>query len=358
MNYYIREINESDGLQRTAGIKARDDIELIFKSLNITPIDIPCNQKNRQSGTNFNHLLYHKKIYKIWKNQLSILNSNDIVFIQFPIIEHSIFLSKLFKELKKKSIKVVLIIHDLELLRYAKRKDISKKKKIRLYLEEKNVLKLCHRLILHNNRMVEYVYKLGIEKSKILNLEIFDYIINDLDYSKMSENRLGKNLPVIIAGNLRPHKAQYAYDLPENIHFNLYGVDYSGDLKENIHYFGSFPPNELPYVLEGSFGLVWDGISSNTCTGVYGEYLKINNPHKTSLYLSLGIPIIIWSQAALADFIKENNCGIVVDSLYDIKSTIEKLTDDEYDVLLVNAKKVSKKLMNGYYTKKVIKQII
>lgn len=26
--------------------------------------------------------------------------------------------------------------------------------------------------------------------------------------------------------------------------------------KKNIHYNGAFPPNELPYVLSGSFGLV------------------------------------------------------------------------------------------------------
>ena len=34
------------------------------------------------------------------------------------------------------------------------------------------------------------------------------------------------------------------------------------------------------YKMEGSFGLVWDGTSKDTCIGGFGEYLKFNNPHK------------------------------------------------------------------------------
>ena len=57
--------------------------------------------------------------------------------------------------------------------------------------------------------------------------------------------------------------------------------------------FGSFLPDELPSALEGSFGLVWDGDSSKTCSGVFGEYLRYNNSHKASLYLASGFPIIV-----------------------------------------------------------------
>ena len=30
----------------------------------------------------------------------------------------------------------------------------------------------------------------------------------------------------------------------------------------------------------GNWGLVWDGDSIDECSGQWGEYLKINNPHK------------------------------------------------------------------------------
>ena len=68
--------------------------------------------------------------------------------------------------------------------------------------------------------------------------------------------------------------------LPENQKFNLYGVGYTGNTNKDIKYYGAFPPEQLPYVMQGAWGLVWDGTSSNTCEGVFGEYLRINNPHK------------------------------------------------------------------------------
>ena len=64
-------------------------------------------------------------------------------------------------------------------------------------------------------------------------------------------------------------------------------------------------------------------MSSETCKGSFGEYLRINNPHKTSLYLASGIPVIIWSKAALAEFIEKNKCGITVDSLYEIADKLK-----------------------------------
>lgn len=116
-----------------------------------------------------------------------------------------------------------------------------------------------------------------------------------------------------------------------------------------------FKPEELPYVLSGSFGLVWDGTSANTCSGVYGEYLQINNPHKASLYIASGIPVIIWSHAALADFVKENDCGIVVDSLSDIKGKLMNMSESEYQRLRMDTAVTADRLRSGYYMKNAVK---
>ena len=115
---------------------------------------------------------------------------------------------------------------------------------------------------------------------------------------------------MIIAGNLRRHKVGYVYSLPDNQEFNLYGVDFEDDGRENIHYIGAFDPEELTQKMQGSFGLVWDGTTCDTCDGLSGSYLKINNPHKFSLYLSSGLPVIVWDQAAIADFVKKENVGL------------------------------------------------
>lgn len=355
MEYYICEKQMDEGLQKTAGVKAREDVEVILSQMGCLALDIPSNDDRRRSAHGFKKLMWHFRIWKIWEKNLKKLQKGDCIYVQFPIIEHSFLLAHLFKRLSGRGIKVVLIIHDLELLRVAIRPDVSKIKKLRLKVEEKDALKHASQLIVHNIRMKKYIMRLNISGDKIIPLHIFDYLIPDLDRKKMSEQKLGKDLPVIIAGNLRPHKAQYVYQLPDNCIFNLYGVGYEGQEKEQVWYKGMFKPEELPYVLSGSFGLVWDGTSANTCSGVYGEYLQINNPHKASLYIASGIPVIIWSHAALADFVKENDCGIVVDSLSDIKGKLMNMSESEYQRLRMDTAVTADRLRSGYYMKNAVK---
>ena len=83
--------------------------------------------------------------------------------------------------------------------------------------------------------------------------------------------------------------------------------------------------------------------------GNTGQYLKYNNPHKTSLYLAAQLPVIIWSQAALADFVEENGVGIVIDDLNHLEVTLAKVTDDQYTKMLDNIEKISKKVKAGHY---------
>ena len=206
--------------------------------------------------------------------------------------------------------------------------------------------------------MIDYLNRvLGIDKNKLISLEIFDYLIPDFD-EKFDPEKIQKEKPTIIAGTLRLHKARYVYDLPENVNFNLYGVGYEGKSKENIKYFGSFMPDDLPFAMEGSFGLVWDGESADTCSGIYGEYLKINNPHKTSLYLASGIPVVIWKKAALADFVIKNKCGIVVNNLSEIDEVKAKISEADYIEMKKNVLKISRKLRSGYYLLKATEKIM
>lgn len=353
MDYFVREVQMCEGVQKTAGIKARDDMEEIFVGLGMKPINISTQKREKQ-----NKLKEHWNTLKNWKIGFDKLNSGDRVFIQFPVIEHSIFLGNYLKNIVNKGVFIVLIIHDLEIIRWGKRKDASITKKIRYQIEETSALKYCNKIIAHNNFMKLFLNQLGIKENKIYTLQIFDYLIPEYDENRMRDRKIEKNLPVIIAGALRPHKVGYVYNLPENCEFNLYGVGYEGPVNDKIHYLGSFLPDEIPYVLNGSFGLVWDGESADTCKGAYGEYLKINNPHKTSLYLAAGLPVIIWKDAALAEFVREEECGILVGSLQDIGKQISELPEEEYRKLRQNAEKIGKKLRSGFYTKRILQKVI
>ncbi len=357
MNYYIKEIQTSEGVQKTAGVKARDDADCIFKECGLEELLVENSSKGR--GRNFViRLISHATVNVAWKRSLEKLNSGDKVFIQFPCIEHSIFLSNTLKKLTEKGVEIVLLIHDLELLRIAKRKDVSLAKRVRLRIEEKNTLLCATKIIAHNESMKKFLSDMGVEEKKISVLEIFDYLIPNFSEESLRCSDNKQTDPVIIAGNLRKHKAEYAYHLPQIPRFNLYGVGYEATPQSNIDYKGSFNPNELVYAMDGSFGLVWDGKSAETCMGVYGDYLRINNPHKTSLYLAAEKPVIIWKEAALANFVKQNHCGILISSLDEIAEAIKQLSDTEYRKIQQSTQEIGKKVRNGYYLKKAVKDML
>ena len=356
MTYYVKEIQHSKQNARTAGVKARDDLEEIFEKEGLEKILISTKYEKREQQRVVQKLLTHFIVAQAWKRNTVMLASGDTLYIQFPAEEHSIFLGKEIKALKKRGVRIVLFIHDLEMFRYAKREDFSFRRRARVYLEEKTILELADFIVVHNESMKEILLEnLDINETKVLPIGIFDYLIPGFDNKSVKEST--KNAPVIISGNLLAEKSGYVYKLPKDIQFNLYGVNYRKQNKDNIHYYGSFSPDKIPFAMSGSFGLVWDGDSIETCSGPYGEYLRINNPHKTSLYLACGIPVIIWEESALANFVKDKDVGIIIQSLQDISEILNSITDERYQILKKNAAVVSASLREGIYTKNVIKTL-
>jgi hypothetical protein len=354
MKYYVKETKQGEDLARTAGYKARDDFEAFCERFGIKRLLVTTSVEDRKNLNVFNKLKCHFIIKKNWEDALSSLNKGDDLFIQFPIVEHSLLLAGVFKKAQKKGVKINLLIHDIELFRAMKRENADRKKRFRIQREETDILKIAHKVIVHNSHMRETLKELiDIDDDHMVDLEIFDYLVDDFHYDEVRKH-LRKDQPIIIAANLIKEKAGYVYDLPDNQSFNLYGINYTGNETDLIRYHGSFEPEALPYAVKGSFGLVWDGLTSKTCTGVFGDYLKINNPHKTSFYLSSGIPVVIWKQAALADFVLKHHCGIVVDDVKDIHDTLSSLSDEEYQSMLDSTKMLSQKLREGYFTKKAI----
>lgn len=352
MRYFTQEVQTDGNIKRTAGVKARDDIDSILTSKGWKPIQVFDTHKQGKK-TIIDRTTDHFKVYNVWKQTLSSLKKNDVLLIQFPILNHTLFMGKIIRRLKRKGVSIVLLIHDLEILRKAVSKNATLISKIRLNLEEKSVLQLADHIIAHNPNMVKVLKDMGIEQKKIVNLQIFDYLIPEAVKEK---DMLSLEKPLIIAGNLRRNKAAYVYTLPETCNFNLYGIGYEDESKDNIKYHGSFPPDELPDAMDGSFGLIWDGESSETCTGAYGAYLRINNPHKTSLYLACGIPVVIWKYAALSAFVEQHKCGILIESLNDYPKMISDISESEYYSMCQNAKKVAQNLRSGYYTSLALEQ--
>ncbi|MFR8022666.1 MAG: galactofuranosyltransferase, partial [Streptococcus salivarius] len=284
--------------------------------------------------------------YRALFRAFKCLKKNDEIIIQFPLLHHSLFLNNLLRKLKNKGVKVYFLIHDLETLRFVNDKTLPFRMKLRMKITESDTFRNVTGIIAHNPIMKSVLVDKGVAEDKIVSLGIFDYLIPNFQ----EKTGLSKNQPIIVAGNLAQEKAGYLYSLPAKPAYNLYGVGFDESRAlENEAYFGSFLPDELPAALEGGFGLVWDGDSAETCSGVFGEYLRYNNSHKASLYLASGFPLVVWKQSALSHFVLENGCGIAVESLHDLKATIDILSDTDYQDLLENTKRVGKGIRDGHY---------
>ena len=349
MKYFLKEEFLKDSGARNAGNKARNDVEEIVKREGYQPLLLTV-EDWYQMGTV--KAQQHKA--KALAQAFSQLKSGDQLLIQFPMLHHSFFTTRLVRKIQRRGVQVYFIIHDLEALRYANLDTVPLKHKIRVHLQESSLLKVADGVIAHNPIMKSVLLEKGLPEHKLVSLEIFDYLIPNYQ----EKDGLSKGQPIIVAGNLAQEKAGYLYQLPARPAYNLYGVGF--DEKRalaNETYFGSFLPDELPAALEGGFGLVWDGDSAQTCSGVFGEYLRYNNSHKASLYLASGFPLVVWKQSALSHFVLEKGCGIAVESLHDLKVTIDKLSDADYQNLVDNAKRVGQEIRDGHYLKTALNHL-
>ena len=349
MKYFLKEEFLKDSGVRNAGNKARNDVEEIVKREGYQPLLLTV-EDWYQMGTV--KAQQHKA--KALAQAFSQLKSGDQLLIQFPMLHHSFFTTRLVRKIQRRGVKVYFIIHDLEALRYAYLDTVPLKHKIRVHLQESSLLKIADGVIAHNPIMKSVLVEKGIPEHKLVSLEIFDYLIPNYQ----EKDGLSKDQPIIVAGNLAQEKAGYLYQLPARPAYNLYGVGFDESRAlANETYFGSFLPDELPAALEGGFGLVWDGDSAETCSGVFGEYLRYNNSHKASLYLASGFPLVVWKQSALSHFVLEKGCGIAVESLHDLKETIDNLSDADYQDLVDNAKRVGQEIRDGHYLKTALKHL-
>lgn len=332
--------------RNTAGLKAPADIANISKKNGYKRFDIPVYTAGNSK--------LKDKIVLVWTMASYLgrlfftLKPGDKVIMQHPNYGIKPLIKGIPIIRKFRTAEFIVLIHDLPSLRTDVR-DWTEERAKWSRLADSEFLCTFDYVISHNSHMSEYLKQIGIPEDNIRNLEIFDYL-NDSDRKQPSKCKVPT---ITIAGYLGKTKCNYIYDMigdPDQLHVNLYGLDFDEDSKkENMTYFGSFNPEELVDHLEGDFGLVWDGESAKTCTGIMGEYLRYNNPHKTSLYLSSNMPVIVWKEAAIADFVRKHGVGILVDSLNEIPSAIQALSAEEYQKICENVKKISDKLRSGYY---------
>ncbi|KRL26176.1 galactofuranosyltransferase [Limosilactobacillus frumenti DSM 13145] len=266
----------------------------------------------------------------------------DEMIFQYPTYS-SYIMKRMIPKMREHSKKLYFLIHDVESLRLSVGND-------EYLASERELFNLADGLIVHNSQMRHWLSVHGISVPMV-DLDIFDYqnpqpVQSDGEYQ----------YSICFAGNLA--KSDFLNKLSLNkAKLDIYGPHPSSQYQHGVVYKGIYSPNELPKHLSENFGLVWDGSSVDTCDGKYGNYLRYNAPHKTSLYLSTGIPVIIWKKAALADFIVEHCVGMTVDSLEELDDVLTNITADDYKKMKLNAIKLARQIRSGYYSTQAVKAI-
>lgn len=337
MIYYLSR-NYKD--RQSAGNKAKTDNERIMADMGIRNIGFP------QSVSK--NTIYHfiKTLAGVIKASIKI-GRNDILVLQYPLKKYFSFVCNMAH---LHGAKVITIMHDLGSFR---RKALTVDQEIR---------RLNHSdyIIANNESMKEWIQghgyngMLGVSK-------VWDYLSVPETSARPTPT---KPYTVVYAGGLNRRKNPFLYEWGGAIstyRVRVYGNGFEKEQAEGGDKFdvmGFVKSDELIATARGDFGLVWDGDSIDACTGDWGEYLKYNTPHKTSLYLRCGLPVIIWSQAAMAPFVRDNGIGLCVDSLRGLDAILGSITPDDYRRMADNAAEMGLRLSRGHYIREALGKAI
>ena len=209
--------------------------------------------------------------------------------------------------------KTIIWMHDINQIRFRDEP---------VYKNEMNWLGRFHDFIVHNEKMEQYLRKYISIKYCIHN-ELFDYLCNENSMDRITKKAVHKrkevqkeDLHIIFAGNLDSIKAPFLYDLQSNqmnFYMNVYGRRVELIKNVKINYCGSFDADILPERICGDLGLIWDGkIDAKSDYSAHKEYTRYNTPHKFSCYITAGIPVIAWREAAIAEIVKKYQVGYLI----------------------------------------------
>lgn len=281
---------------------------------------------------------YASVFFKLSKFFLK-LKSGSIIGIQYPML-NNVF--KFFiKAATLKNIKFFCVTHDIESLRLGGTDDV-------LVAKETANLSYYNYIIVHNKVMLQWLQSKGVT-SPMYSLQVFDYLTN----LPLNRNK-GFSKTIVYAGNLA--KSQFIYKLNQidRWKFNIYGPNYKQPTVslKNVEWKGEYSPDEIVDRLDGDFGLIWDGTDIDQPDLVWGNYLKYNNPHKFSLYIAAGIPVIAPLNSAIAELVKSENIGLLVTNLNELNQLV--VSEEMYNSMRNNCLKLREKVAVGYFFSKAV----
>jgi hypothetical protein len=347
----------ADALNQTAGSKATRDCSAIMNDMGYQNFDVPVYSNKHRL---FNLLTLLKALGRLY----FILRAGDVVLIQYPVLGINKWLKYFVRLLASRSCRLVCLLHDLDGLRHVHHSWTLEGEVARL-----NTFDL---LIVHNDRMKRLLQRKGMN-AEMRCLGLFDYLCTETAYPDVEqspqvavklqaseEQSTAAGSPerhIAFAGNLSKSAFLKKLDPMPGIKFVLYGPGYEYLQGTGLEWEGMFDADALPAKLQADFGLIWDGDDVYGCTGYLGKYLRYNNPHKASLYLRAGLPIIAPKNSAIGRFIKEHGVGITIDGLQDLPMALDNVEAAEYERMKAAIWPISRKLASGAFLRQALADI-
>ncbi|HEX8376569.1 MAG TPA: hypothetical protein VF602_02040 [Pedobacter sp.] len=289
---------------------------------------------------------YLLNVFKIIAALFFRAKPKSIIATQYPLLSGNNLFKYVVKALRLKKVKFFCIIHDLDELRYGTNHHAASK--------EVENLNCYDCIIVHNDKMQNWLIERGVSVP-IVVLGVFDYLSLDKNQTPAAAPASLDPKSIAFAGNLSKSTFIYSLDKLKKWRFNLYGPNFSSEkamLDSNIFWKGSFSPDDILSRMEGAFGLIWDGENINKLDSGDGNYLRYNNPHKLSLYLAAGLPVIAPRESAVSALIVEYNLGILVSDLNELEHI--DVDNAQYQTFKKNVFSINRGIRRGEYFKTAI----
>lgn len=280
---------------------------------------------------------------------MSAVKPGDNVFVQFPMWRNRTIEELFFKELFQHDVKVIPIVWDvLSWLHDASNRDFS-----RDYAFQ--IMNKSHLLIVPNEKMAARLATEGKVQTPMVSIDLWDF---KLDKKTIQEKKFEKK--VFFVGTLdKTDFAAYTKEYPLYLIGHPRGLTEEERAQQNLHILGEKNNDVIPSMLDGGFGLVSykSGGDKERFRGAerYGHY---NNPLKLALYFASGLPVIVDSFSAHADFIRKENVGLVLDDINNLDILFNQLTEEDYEEMRDNTAKLSELIINGHFTKYALQKAV
>jgi len=272
----------------------------------------------------------------------------DIVVLQYPVKKYFSLLCRLAR---LRGARTVALVHDLGSCR---RRRLSVEQEMR---------RLGHAdmVAATNSVMARWLVAHGLSEERVEALGLHDY----LSPAEPPAQRCGSLSDIAYAGSLNMRKNSFLLrmvelDAPLRVH--LYGSlkDYSpaDGTATHIVEHGFVAPEAFIAGAQAAWGLVWDGDSPDACTGDWGGYLRLNTPHKSAFYLRAGLPLIVWSESAIAPIVRERGLGLCVGSLRELPEVLAGITPADYDAMRAAALAAGAEAARGCNLRRLLRRVM